>query len=112
MQVKGEIIVLNEVQNVTDSFKKREVVIRTDEQYPQEINIETHQDKTSILDSFKVGDVVNVSINLRGRKWTSPQNVDKWFNTIVGWRVELVSNGTGTEPVQGQTEEEEDEVPF
>ena len=35
----------------------------------------------------KVGDKVDVNINLRGRKWTDPNGQVKYFNSIVGWRI-------------------------
>jgi hypothetical protein len=36
---------------------------------------------------WKVGDEVEVGINLRGREWTSPQGEVKYFNTIQGWKI-------------------------
>ena len=82
MNVIGKIKVLNETQNVTASFKKRELVVTTDEQYPQHIQIEFAQDKCDVLNGYKVGDSVDVSINLRGREWTNPQGEVKYFNQI------------------------------
>ena len=66
MQVTGKIKVINQTQNVSASFKKRELVVSTEEQYPQHILIEFNQDKCDVLDNYTVGDSVNVSINLRG----------------------------------------------
>ena len=70
-------------------FSKREFVI-TDEssQYPQDILFQSVQDKCSLLDACNVGDVVQVSFNLRGREWTSPTNEVKYFNTLEAWRIE------------------------
>ncbi|TAF63258.1 MAG: DUF3127 domain-containing protein, partial [Flavobacterium sp.] len=73
MEVLGRVKVINPVQQVSASFKKREVVVTTDEQYPQHISIEFQQDKTDLLNSYAVGEPVKVSINLRGREWVSPQ---------------------------------------
>ena len=86
--VIGKIKVINETQNVTASFKKRELVITTDEQYPQHILIEFAQDKCDVLNGYKVGDSVDVSINLRGREWINPQGEAKYFNQIQGWRIQ------------------------
>lgn len=87
MEIKGKIKVINTTQQVTDTFTKRELVVTTEEQYPQDILIEFVQDKTSILDSYNVGDSVTVGINIRGREWTSPKGDVKYFNSIHGWRV-------------------------
>jgi hypothetical protein len=94
MEVHGKIKVINETQTVSGSFKKREVVVTTDEQYPQHISIEFQQDKTDLLNSYAVGEPVKVSINLRGRCWVSPQGEEKHFNTIVGWRIEKQAQET------------------
>jgi len=93
MEVHGTIKLINETQTVSGSFKKREVVVTTDEQYPQHISIEFQQDKTDLLNSYAVGEPVKVSINLRGRGWVSPQGEEKHFNTIVGWRIEKQASG-------------------
>ena len=56
MEVLGRVKVINPVQQVSASFKKREVVVTTDEQYPQHISIEFQQDKTDLLNSYAVGE--------------------------------------------------------
>jgi len=91
MELHGKIKVINKTQTVSGSFKKRELVVTTDEQYPQHISIEFQQDKTDLLNSYAVGESVKVSINLRGRCWVNPQGEEKHFNTIVGWRIEKQS---------------------
>ena len=74
MEVTGKIKVIRDVQTF-GTFTKREWVVTTDEKYPQDIQLECHQDKTSLLDSFKVGDDVKASINLRGKEWINPEGV-------------------------------------
>lgn len=88
MEVQGIVKKIGEDQQITNSFKKRELVVTTEEQYPQHLMIEFVQDKTSLLDSYNEGDKVTVGINLRGREWTSPQGEVKYFNSIQGWRIE------------------------
>lgn len=105
MEIVGKIKVLDETKVFgANGFKKREVVITTDEQYPQHILIEFQQDKCDILNSYNIGDDVKVSINLRGREWINPQGEAKYFNSIHGWRIEkLSSTSTGTTPVPAPT---------
>jgi len=88
MDVIGKIKVLNAIQQVSASFKKQELVVETSEQYPQSIMIEFAQDKCDLLNSYRVGDDVKVSINLRGREWINPQGEAKYFNQIQGWKIE------------------------
>lgn len=88
MEITGRIKKVFETQNVTASFKKRELVVTTQEQYPQDIIIEFTQDKTDALNAYQPGDEVKVSINIRGREWINPEGVAKYFNSIQGWRIE------------------------
>ena len=93
MEITGKIKVLNETQNIgNNGFQKREVVITTEEQYPQYILVEFIQDKCELLDGFTVGQDVKISINLRGREWVNPEGVAKYFNAIQGWRIEAVNS--------------------
>lgn len=93
MQLNGTVKKVNEVQIITPSFKKREFVITTLEDYPQDILIEFTQDKCDLLNAVKVGDNVEVHINIRGKEWINPQGVAKYFNTIQAWKI------GGTAPV-------------
>ena len=88
MELTGKIKTINPTQEVSASFRKRELVVSTEEQYPQHILIEFNQDKCDILNNYKIGDDVKVSINLRGREWVNPQGETKYFNSIQGWKIE------------------------
>jgi hypothetical protein len=69
-------------------FSCVEWVVTTDEEYPQTLALQSNKDKAENLIKFnKVGDVVDVSVNLRGREWTNPEGVVKVFNTIEAWKV-------------------------
>ena len=52
MEVQGSIKVIGEVQEISATFKKRELVLTTDEQYPQTLSIEFVQEKTDLLNSL------------------------------------------------------------
>lgn len=99
MEVVGKVKVINPEQQVSASFKKREIVITTEEQYPQHILIEFTQDKCDLLSAYKQGEDVKVSINLRGREWVNPQGETRYFNSIQGWRIERTS------PTQSPTQQ-------
>lgn len=91
MEVVGKVKVVNPEQQVSASFKKRELVVTTEEQYPQHILIEFAQDKCDLLNNLAVGDGVKVHINLRGREWVNPEGETKYFNQIQGWKIEVTS---------------------
>lgn len=124
MEVTGKIKVVNPEQQVSASFKKRELVVTTDEQYPQHILVEFTQDKCDLLSSYNVGEPVKVSINIRGREWVNPQGETKYFNSIQGWRIERVAAAPAPDqappmpaaaafaPATNLNEEEPDDLPF
>jgi len=114
MEVVGKIKLINETATFgTSGFRKRELVVTTDEQYPQMIMIEFVQDKCDILDKYNVDDSVKVSINLRGREWINPEGVAKYFNSIQGWRIESVeANESPAEQPQAEFNSEPDDLPF
>jgi hypothetical protein len=87
MEIKGTVHVIGNSETF-GNYEKREVVIKTDEQYPQTISIEFGQGKCNeYIDKLSIGQDVAISINLRGREWTNPQGEVKYFNTIQGWSV-------------------------
>ena len=92
MEIKGTIKKIGTIVNVSDKFKKREVIITTDDQYPQDIAIQFNQDNVFLIEEYRVGEQVVVGINLRGREWTNPQGEVKYFNTIEGWRISKPSS--------------------
>ena len=125
MEVQGSIKVIGEVQEISTTFKKRELVVSTDEQYPQTLSIEFIQDKTDLLNKFEIGQNVKVGINLRGREWENPQTKEiKYFNSIQGWRIELLENSNSGddlppldnlspfEPASETNDEDLDDLPF
>lgn len=89
MEVTGKIKKIDETRTYgTSGFRKREVVITTEEQYPQMLLIEFVQDKCDLLNDYQIGQDVKISINLRGREWINPEGEAKYFNSIQGWRIE------------------------
>jgi hypothetical protein len=115
MEVSGKIKVIGATQQVSASFQKRQLVITTEEQYPQFIEINFIQDKCDILNGYKVGDTVTVGINLRGREWVNPQGETKYFNDIQGWKISKTENATVNAPVfetVTDLNEVENDLPF
>jgi len=117
MEVQGKIKQINETETFgSNGFRKRELVVTTDEQYPQHILLEFVQDKCDILNSYKVGDNVKVGINLRGREWVNPQGETKYFNSIQGWRIEKGASAPAPEDFEPApadlNNQEDDSLPF
>ena len=99
MEVQGKIKVIGETATFgTSGFRKREVRITTDEQYPQTLPIDFVQDKCDLLNNYQAGQDVKISINLRGNEWTDPQGTVKCFPSIQGWRIEKAEAPQNTPP--------------
>ncbi|WP_338647158.1 DUF3127 domain-containing protein [Flavobacterium sp. KS-LB2] len=126
MEVTGKIKMIDQTKEVgSGGFKKRDVVVTTDEQYPQHILVQFVQDKCDLLNGFQVGEPVKIDINLRGREWTNPQGETVYFNTIQGWRIGKLQVETPSAaqmppmpaaeafaPATNLNEEEADDLPF
>ena len=113
MEVLGKIKVQQKTETFGNDFTKCNLIVVTDEQYPQEICIEFVKDKIDLLKSFKVGDSVKVGINLRGREWINPQGEAKYFNSIQGWRID--ASDVTAEASQEQNlvaDTQSDDLPF
>jgi Domain of unknown function (DUF3127) len=127
MEVSGKIKMIDTTKEVgTSGFKKRDVVVTTDEQYPQHILVQFVQDKCDLLNNFQAGEAVKIDINLRGREWVNPQGETVYFNTIQGWRIGKIQAETPAAtqqappmpaaeafaPATDLNEEEHDDLPF
>lgn len=125
MELQGSVKKVFETQTFPSGFQKRELVLLTEEQYPQPISIEFLSEKISLLDTITKGDKVKIGINIRGREWTSPEGQTRYFNSITGWRLEKLSSSEfeptqaasspSSQPASNEnpfTEEEEDDLPF
>ena len=101
MEIKGKVHEVSPVMNVTDTFKKREIVIEFAENpaYPEFVKFEAIQDKVSLFDKCKVGDFVELSFNLKGRAWTDKAGKTSYFNTLQVWKLTALSAEAGA-PIQ------------
>ena len=80
MNISGKIKLINETKEYgSNGFRKRELVVTTQEQYPQNILVEFVQDRCEMLDSFQVGELEKIDINIRGREWTNKDNEVKYL---------------------------------
>lgn len=123
MNISGKVKLINQTKEYgSNGFRKREIVLTTQEQYPQNILVEFIQDRTNLLDAFNVGDLVKIDINLRGREWTNDKGEIKYFNSIQGWRIEKVEDDFESQlpplptkedlNISESSENEPDDLPF
>lgn len=112
MEVQGKIKIQTQTETFGNDFTKCNLVLETEEQYPQVLAIEFVKDKIELLNNFKVGDSVKVSINLRGREWTNPQGEIKYFSSLQGWRIEKSDTPAEATVEQITAPANNDDLPF
>ena len=116
MEIKGQIYKVGTTQQVTDKFKKREVILITEQtsQYPQHIKVQFSQDKCDLADSLQSGQDVTFQCNLRGKLYTDKQGNENAIMNLEVWKVEalLPAVGNSAPAVNGQTTDVADDLPF
>lgn len=118
MQVSGRLHVIYPAKQVTERFTKREFVLELadNSKYPQYVLFQLTGERCEALDSFEVGDQVQLDFSLRGREWTGRGGEVKYFNSLDVWTIEA-SGGSGSaksRPGDGPQSSPllDDDVPF
>ena len=100
MEITGKIKSIGQVQTY-NNFQKREVVLVTEDKYPQTIMVEFTQKNVDKTQNNKIGDRVTVGFNLRGKEWTNPKGETRYFNSIDAWSI-----------ASSETAQVEEDLPF
>lgn len=90
LQIKAKLVQKFPVTTHGETFKKMEFILEIDGKYPQLVKMELHNDKILKAEDLPEGTIANWHFNLKGRKWTNPENKDIYFNSLVVWRVEVL----------------------
>ena len=77
---EGAVKEIFDTQEFKNNFKKREIVIVSNEQYPQEIKFEfTDENGINKLDDYAEGEKVKIDFKLRGNEYQG-----KYYTNLVG----------------------------
>jgi hypothetical protein len=114
---KGEVVFVTPTTSVSDKFKKREVTLKSQDEYPQYVTFQLTQDKCDLANNLKTGEVVEVQYNLRGRRWEAQDGTIKYFNSIEAWTMSLSSKveNSAVDKLRktfDTTDESSDDLPF
>jgi len=120
--ISGKLVVKDDVQNISDSFKKREIVLEIENERNSDwndfIKIQFTQDRCDLIDNYDLNEQIKVSFNLRGRKWEKEGNV-MYFTNLEGWRIEKAQANMVQQPVAAvpevdivSSDTEVDDLPF
>lgn len=89
MDITGRIKLIKDEQSFPSGFVKREFVVTTEEQYPQDIQLELIKDKTSLISNYKTGDRIKVFFNIRGSEYNG-----RYFVNLQAWKIENSAAGS------------------
>ncbi len=121
-EVTGKLVIKEDIQEISDRFKKREFVIEVENERNPEWNdfvkIQLTQDRCDLIEKVDLNETIKVSFNLRGRKWEN-NGQTSYFTNLEGWRVEKMTAETiSNEPMPEYSIEdippssEADDLPF
>jgi single-strand DNA-binding protein len=82
-EIIGKIKQIGETQTFNKGFTKRELVIITEDKFPQDIAIDATQEKIELLSAFQVGERVKVSFDIRGREYNG-----RHFVNLTLWKIQ------------------------
>lgn len=92
MEIVGKLYQKGEAIKRTETFTVREFVIEVEnERNPQWndlIQFQVTNERITVLDALNIGELLQVTFDIRGRKWKSPDGREVFFNTLNAWRVE------------------------
>lgn len=117
MEITAKVHEVGQTQQVTETFKKRDLVVEyaDNPQYPEFIKFEANQDRVNLFDGLNAGDEVTVSFNLRGRPWTNKEGVTSYFNSLVAWRINKGHSAPKVsvpKPIDISEGDDKDDLPF
>ena len=89
MQVQGKVVRVTPIQEISDFFKKCEVHVVTNEQYPQTIPVQFVNDKCDAAQNIKEGVQITIDVNLRGKEYTNKEGKIGVFLSVDGWKFKI-----------------------
>jgi len=98
-EVKGKIKVLYDRQDFPSGFYKRDFVITTNEQYPQDIKFGALKERVDQLNGLVEGDEITVKFDVRGREYNGNYYVD-----LNAWRIERGVQGQSQSPTENNVD--------
>lgn len=115
-KVSGKLIEVFDTQRITDTFKKREFVIDSLEEYngksyPNTIKFQLNQDKCDLIDEIAVGENITVNFNIKGNKWEKNGNVN-YFTNLIAFRIDRESGQIDPAPHDEPIAEDDSDLPF
>lgn len=88
MKFFGNIHSISDVKVVGEKkFEFREMVVTSNEQYPQSCIFQFGGEKHKLLEGLSPGQAVEIDYNLNGRLYTNKEGAEACINTLAGWKI-------------------------
>ncbi|MFT5749459.1 MAG: hypothetical protein ACI93S_000716 [Ancylomarina sp.] len=119
-EINGKVILKEDIQQISDRFKKREFVIEVENERNSDwndfIKFQLTQDRCDLLETVSVNEEIKVSFNIKGRKWEKDGKVN-YFSNLEAWRIEKMQAAAAAEMPEFNAADmppapEEDDLPF
>ena len=111
IKISGTVHKIGEVQQITEKFSKRQLVIDTGDKFAPYLPIDFSGKNLDAPTRLSVGQEVTVYLNLGGR-----ESKGKFWPNISGWKIVAGEGGSNSpEPEswdQSNNDEDEDSIPF
>jgi len=103
--ISGKLLEISDIQQISEKFKKREFVIESERVINPEmvftdyVKFQLTQNKVSLIETFQVDQMIDVSFDIRGNKWEKNGEV-KYFVNLEAWKIEHVQAAEPSIPVE------------
>jgi hypothetical protein len=107
MQLTAKLIQLLPLQTGTGKngeWKKQDIIVETDSQYPKKICISIWGDKIN-LEQLQIGNIFNIDFDIESREYNG-----KWYTDVKAWKLGL--SGTKSDSSLGLNASEAEEVVY
>jgi len=106
LEVSGKVVKLLPLQtgeSARGPWKKQDMIIETNEQYPKKIAITCWAEKVDVIQNLKEGSNVQVAINIESREFN-----ERWYTDVKAWKIDVLDQGQSSSAVTDTAFEKED----
>lgn len=99
MNIKGKIKEIFKINQIKETFRKREFVIEyaDNPNYPQMLKFELVNDNCSMIDGYQIGDEIEVDFDIRGREWINPKGEKVYFTSLSAFRLRKINSSDNSD---------------
>ncbi|MBR4620772.1 MAG: DUF3127 domain-containing protein [Salinivirgaceae bacterium] len=107
MELIGKLEEVRDAIQRTATFTVREFVLEVENprnaQWNDHILFQVSNNNVGLLDTFSVGQMIKVTFDIQGRRWTGQDGTQRVFNTLSAWRIESAENAQAAAPTSAPT---------